>query len=283
MVIMQLLVSATVFVAIAVAAWIVGGQLVLWWRRRTAKYAAWLVEESSRLRTPMTTTVAERVIAGAIFGPAVLGYALGGFVPALALGAAGAWAPTWWIRYRLAARHREMDNQLVDALILMANGMKSGLSLFQVIELAADEIRPPLGDELSQMMNELRLGRLIDDALRELAGRLELPDLEIAVHSILTLRETGGNLSDTFMTVASTIAERKKVEGRIQTLTAQGLYQGIAVCAMPFIFAALFYFMDPEYMRPMFTTVLGWLVWTVIIVLDVLGMWMITKIVKIDV
>jgi Flp pilus assembly protein TadB len=52
---------------------------------------------------------------------------------------------------------------------------------------------------------------------------------------------------------------------------------------MPFIFAALFYFMDPEYMRPMFTTVLGWLVWTVIIVLDVLGMWMITKIVKIDV
>jgi tight adherence protein B len=132
-------------------------------------------------------------------------------------------------------------------------------------------------------MNELRLGRLIDDALRELAVRLELPDLEIAVHSIVTLRETGGNLSDTFMTVARTIVERKKVEGKIQSLTAQGVYQGAALCAMPFVFGAVFYFMDPAYMAPMFSTALGWAVWIVITILDALGMWMILKIVKIDV
>ena len=68
--------------------------------------------------------------------------------------------------------------------------------------------------------------------------RVPLPDLEIAVHSIVTLRETGGNLSETFMTVANTIVERKKVEGKIGALTAQGLYQGFGMCAMPFVMAA---------------------------------------------
>jgi tight adherence protein B len=103
------------------------------------------------------------------------------------------------------------------------------------------------------------------------------------VHSIVTLRETGGNLSETFMTVASTIVERKKVEGKIGSLTSQGLYQGYAMCAMPFVLGALFYVIEPEYMEPMLTTGLGWAMWVAVIALDLMGVWLILKIVKIDV
>ena len=113
--------------------------------------------------------------------------------------------------------------------------------------------------------------------------RVPLPDLEIAVHSIVTLRETGGNLSETFMTVANTIVERKKVEGKIGAVTAQGLYQGVGMCAMPFVLVAIFYVMNPALTSLLFTTPLGWVIWLIVIVMDALGMWAIMKVVKVDV
>jgi tight adherence protein B len=151
------------------------------------------------------------------------------------------------------------------------------------VELAATESKKPIVQEFEKVLKEVQLGQSIDHALMHMSERVALPDLELAVHSIVTLRETGGNLSETFMTVANTIVERKKVEGKIGSLTSQGLYQGYAMCAMPFIMGAMFYLMDPNYMRPMLTTGLGWALWVAVIVLDVLGMWLVMKIVKVDV
>jgi tight adherence protein B len=176
-----------------------------------------------------------------------------------------------------------MDGQLVDALVLMANSMKSGLSLMQAVEMAATELKPPIATQFETVLREVQLGRSIDQALVAMTERVPLPDLEIAVHSIVTLRETGGNLSETFMTVANTIVERKKVEGKIGAITAQGLYQGFGMCAMPFILAAVFYLMNPELTSLLFTTPLGWVIWLIVIILDSLGMWAIMKVVKIDV
>jgi len=77
--------------------------------------------------------------------------------------------------------------------------------------------------------------------------------------------------------------ERKKVEGKIASLTSQGLYQGYAMCAMPFVLGAMFFLIEPEYMGPMLSTGLGWAMWLAVIVLDLMGMWLILKIVKVDV
>jgi len=269
--------------AAAFIAWTIVELFVPWWNRRTDRYVKWMIAEQARMYQPMTETDARRLLGIATFAPAALALVAGSPVGALLLGAIGAAAPYGLVRYRDWNRRRTLDNQLIDALILMANGLKAGLSLFQAVELAADELKAPIADEFGRLLKDLRLGRLIDEALLEMADRLELPDLEIAVHSIVTLRESGGNLSETFFTVAHTIVERKKVEGKIQSLTAQGVYQGVGMCAMPFLLAAIFYLMDPEYMRPMFHTWLGWAIWAVVIVLDSLGMWAIVKIVTIDV
>jgi tight adherence protein B len=283
MLVIKLGVLAVVFAGVAFATLGILKYLGPAWTRLTARYVSWIAGELTRMFRPVPEERVRAIVTGSTFGPAVLGLAAGGVIPAVLLGAIGAAAPYGWVRYLHLTRQRSIDDQLVDALILMANGLRSGLSLLQAIELADQELKPPIADEINKLLNEVRLGRPIDEALAAMAGRLALPDLEIAVHSIVTLRETGGNLSETFMTVANTIVERKKVEGKIRSLTAQGLYQGIGLCAMPFVFALLFYVMDPGFMRPMFTTVLGWTIWVVVGMLDALGMWMIFKITKIDV
>jgi tight adherence protein B len=133
------------------------------------------------------------------------------------------------------------------------------------------------------VVKEIHLGRLMDDALRRFAERVPLEDNRIVVDSILTLRETGGNLSETFDVMASTIVERKKVSGKIKSMTAQGMTQGFIMCLMPPGMLLLFSFIDPTYTAPLFNTMLGWVVLAIITALDLMGLWLMFKLVQIDV
>jgi len=269
--------AAVIFVQIGMQA------LIPIWNRRIARYTSWIVASCEKIDEPVETVWAERLVAASILIPLVV-FTLIGAWPIGVLGAlSGAAGPYVWVRYRQSAYKQAMDNQLVDVLVLMANSMKSGLSLLQAVELAATESKKPIVQEFEKVLKEIQLGQGIDQALMHMSERAALPDLELAVHSIVTLRETGGNLSETFMTVASTIVERKKVEGKIGSLTSQGLYQGYAMCAMPFVMGGMFFMLEPDYMRPMLTTGLGWAMWVAVIVLDALGMWLVMKIVKVNV
>lgn len=280
---LMILVLLIVFGASALGAFHGAQSILAWWNRRIGRYTNWVVDAYATLEEPVEVSWARRVITISILGPFALFVLLGAWPIGVVAAIAGGLGPYGWVRYKRHAHMQAIDNQLVDALILMANALKSGLSLQQAVDMAAAESKKPIVSEFEKVQKEVQLGQSIDNALRGMSDRIALPDLEMAVHSIITLRETGGNLSETFMTVANTIVERKKIEGKISAITAQGVYQGVALCAMPFVMGLLFFFMDPDLMRPMLTTGLGWAIWTVVIILDALGMWMILKIVRVDV
>ncbi len=77
------------------------------------------------------------------------------------------------------------------------------------------------------------------------------------VTSINILKETGGNLAETFQTIVIVIRERQKVEKKIQALTAQGLMHGVIVTLIPFLLMVVFFVVDPAFIKPMFNTTLG--------------------------
>jgi tight adherence protein B len=236
----------------------------------------------------MSIERARRIISITIIGGFVFGFLVGGsFVQrvffAFVLAFAGYFGP-WLVVQRLQAHRLEkIDDQLVDTLQMMANALKSGLSLQQALELVVREMKPPISDEFGRLVKEIHLGRLTDDALKRFAERIPLEDVQLAVDSVLTLRETGGNLSETFQVIATTIVERKKVQGKIKAMTAQGMTQGIVVCLMPIGLMLVFSFIDPTYMRPFFTTPLGWMMMILVFVLDGLGLWLMFKLVKVEV
>ena len=103
------------------------------------------------------------------------------------------------------------------------------------------------------------------------------------VTSINILRQSGGNLTETFDTIAHTVRERKKVEGRIRSLTAQGGSQGVIIVCMPFVLAGILYMMDPELIRRLWTTWPGLIMILLMLILQTLGGAMIRKIVRIEV
>ena len=175
------------------------------------------------------------------------------------------------------------EDQLTDALTMTASALRSGLSLPQGLDLVAREMPAPMSQEMGLVLNQQKMGMSLDQSLEELGQRIASDDLTLVVNAVLILRETGGNLSETFDTIVYTISERDKVRGKIRTLTAQGVAQGMILTVMPFALAWVLYLINPDYLRPMFTSVLGWIMLGFMTLLLAAGGMMIRKIVTIDV
>jgi tight adherence protein B len=97
------------------------------------------------------------------------------------------------------------------------------------------------------------------------------------------LKETGGNLAETFQTIVTTVRERQKVEKKIQALTAQGTMQAIIISLVPFLLLAMFLVLDPNYVMPLFTKPLGWVALALMLMLQTIGLVVMKKIVTIKV
>lgn len=174
-------------------------------------------------------------------------------------------------------------NQMVDGLGLMSNGMRSGLSVVQAMGLVAKEMPNPIQQEFNLILSQNKLGVSLEEAFLNLSRRVIADEVEMFVTSVNILKETGGNLAETFDTITTLIRERIKVENKIRAMTAQALTQGIILMAVPPFMGVVMAQSDPELMKPMFTHPLGWLILTVVVLLEIAAFVMIRKITKIDV
>ncbi len=173
--------------------------------------------------------------------------------------------------------------QMVDGLSLMSNGLRSGLSIVQSFGLVTQEMANPIQQEFNLVLNENKLGVSLEEALLNMSKRIKSDDVEMFVTSINILKETGGNLAETFDTIVMTIRDRIKASQKIDAMTSAGFLQGCVVMAVVPILGFVFNESDPGYMRPMFETPLGWILLLVIFLLEVVGFFVITRIIKIDV
>ncbi len=177
----------------------------------------------------------------------------------------------------------QFTDQMVDALTIMANGIKSGSNPQQSMQRVVEIMANPIKAEFAQVIAQTQFGDSFEDALTDLGERIPRPDVQMFVTAINILKETGGNMAETFSTIVSTIRERQKLEKKISAMTAQGVMQGIIVTSIPFILGAVFFAVDPAYMKPMFTTTLGLVLLVAMLGLQIIGGVMIKKIVTIKV
>jgi tight adherence protein B len=103
------------------------------------------------------------------------------------------------------------------------------------------------------------------------------------VTGVNILKETGGNLAETFTTIVLVIRERQKIEKKIKAMTAQGMAQAVIITLVPFILIGVFLAVDPDYIKPLFTRPLGWFALALMLGLQVIGGYMMKKTVTIKV
>ena len=208
------------------------------------------------------------------FGNLAMGFILGGL---------GLPLPLVVVRLLKVRRDKKFNVQLVDTLFGMGNALRAGFSLPLAFEMVAREMENPMGQEMRLVVQEMRVGVSMEDALRHLAQRMPSEDLDLLITSILISREVGGNLTEVFDNIAATIRDRLRLEGKVRALTSQGKLQGIVVAALPIAIALLLNTIQPELFHRMYTTWLGIGFIGAVLVLEGLGAFFIYKIVQIQV
>jgi tight adherence protein B len=147
----------------------------------------------------------------------------------------------------------------------------------------AEEAPHPISSEFRRMLRETNLGYPMEQALDGLAERVPSEDLDLVVTVIKIQRQIGGNLAEILDKIVHTIRERIRIKGEVNTLTAQGKLQGIILTLLPVAMAIGIYMMNPEFMMPLFTTLLGKAMLGVAFILQMIGGFLIKKIVEIRV
>jgi tight adherence protein B len=180
-------------------------------------------------------------------------------------------------------RKKKYMLQMVDALNLMANGLRAGLTVPQSIGMVVDELPPPVSQEFNLVLQQAKIGVPLDEALENLKKRVYTEDNEMFVTSVNILRETGGNLAETFDTIVLVIRERVRLQLKIDTYVASGKIQAYIIGAMPFLMILMFGLGDPDYFPLLFETLLGIIALIIICAMVSFGMWVIFKIIDIKV
>ncbi len=191
--------------------------------------------------------------------------------------------PRFYVGRRIGGRLSAFNKQLADTITLLSNSLRAGSSFLQSIELVSRETPAPMGEEMGRVVREVNLGLGMDEALANLVRRIRSDDLDLMVTAIGVQQQVGGNLAEILDTIAFTIRERVRIKGEINTLTAQGRMSGYLVAFLPIGIAVALNFINPAFMEPLFTQLLGQILLGVGGVMMVIGFFAIQKIVDIKV
>lgn len=201
----------------------------------------------------------------------------------LMIAAVTALIPYGWLLRALRKRQGLMIDQLADTLAILASSLRAGYSFLQALDTVSKEISEPSAGEFQRVVAEIRLGRPIDDALLAMAERVDSQDLRWAVIAINVQRQVGGNLAEVLDIVAKTVRERAYLRRQVNVLSAEGKFSVVVLAALPFLILLYLSIVNPDYIEPLFTTTIGLVLLTAGGTLMGLGIWVMMRIVKIDV
>src|SRR5687768_8213195 len=179
--------------------------------------------------------------------------------------------PRFYVGRRIGGRLGAFNKQLPDTITLLSNSLRAGSSFLQSIELVSRETPPPMGEEMGRVVREVNLGLGMEEALKNMVRRIKSDDLDLMVTAISIQQQVGGNLAEILDTIAFTIRERVRIKGEINTLTAQGRYSGYLVAFLPIGIMITLNFINPEFMQPLFTQLIGQMLLGVGAVMMIIG------------
>ena len=200
-----------------------------------------------------------------------------------AAGFIGAPAAFWiWILIRISNRRDAFTEQLSDCLTTVSNALRAGYSFQQSMEVIAKEMEPPISEEFARVTADISMGINLEDALEQMARRVESSDFDLVVTAVLIQREVGGNLAQVLDSISDTINERIRMKREINALTAQGRLSAMVLLALPFAVGAGMYFLNRDNFMILFEDPFGQMAMIGAGIMELIGVFVIKKIVTID-
>ena len=170
---------------------------------------------------------------------------------------AGIASPFILVRFMDKKRRAKFSAQLGDGLMVMSSCLKGGLTLIQSFEVLAEEMDPPIGQEVSLLVREIKVGVSLEEALTRLDKRMPSEEMTLVASAILVARETGGDLTKVFARLIETIRDRTKLKEMVQTLTLQARLQAVIISLLGPVFYLVVLKVNPKHFEVMWQNEIG--------------------------
>ena len=194
----------------------------------------------------------------------------------------GGFAPLLVVRCKRTKRLQLFEEQFPEAIDLIARSLRAGHAFTTGLGIAAEEMPAPVGTEFKKVYDQQNFGMSMPDALRTMARRVPVLDARFFVTAVLTQRESGGNLAEVLDNLSSVMRDRFKVKRQIQVVSAHGRLSGWMLSLVPPVLAGVLFLMQPQFMRILVDDPIGMRLVLGAVALQLLGTYIISRLVKIE-
>lgn len=198
-------------------------------------------------------------------------------------GLLGYYLPLVWLKRKQKKRVQLFNAGMPGMLTSTIGSLKAGFSFLQSLQMVAEESDSPIKEEIGFVLKLIQYGTSMEEALIEWKKRMPSEDLDLLVEAILIQRQVGGNLAFLLEKIVDTMRARNKLENQVQTLTAQGRLSGMIIGFLPVGLGVVIYFLNPDYITPLFTHPIGQGLLIAAVISEVTGFMFIRKITTIEV
>jgi len=117
------------------------------------------------------------------------------FIVPLVLAAFGYMLPGIWLDRKAKSRKKEITRSLPDAIDLLTISVESGLGFDPALMRVAEKWDNSLTREFARVLSELRIGKHKREALREMAARNNVEDLNVFISAVIQADQLGVAIS----------------------------------------------------------------------------------------
>jgi tight adherence protein B len=202
---------------------------------------------------------------------------------ALVVSTVAALTPYLLLQRRRHKRLQAFEEQLSDALSVVARSLRAGMPFSEALHIVATEMPEPVGKEFGRVFSELNYGGDVKTALLGMLERMPTVAVMGVVTAVLIQRETGGNLAEVLDRISGLLRQRFRFQRSLRTLTAEGRGTAWVVAVMPFALAAVAEMLSPGWITDFVRDPTGRQLFIGAFVMMVVGILWLRRLVRIDV
>lgn len=161
--------------------------------------------------------------------------------------------PNMLVSRLIKKRVAKFTARFPDAIDLLVRGLKSGLPVTETFNIVSQELPGPVGEEFKGVVERIRIGKTMEQALQESADMLGTPEFQFFCITIAIQRETGGNLAETLQNLSEVLRKRAQMKLKIKAMSSEAKASAYIVGALPFFVFGIVWTMNPGYLNGFFS------------------------------
>lgn len=178
-------------------------------------------------------------------------------------------------------RRKDVEEDLLKAIIIMNNAFKSGRSTLQAVEIVKNDLDGAIADEFKKIYLDISYGLSLETVFDRFYERIKLEEARYLSTSLTLLNRTGGNIVKVFESIEKEFYNRKKLNNELRSMTSSSNFVFKVLLFIPFVVSFLILILNKEYFNPLFTTNIGKIVLLLIVFIYILYALIVKKVMKV--